>query len=72
MNPFKVFAGITLVFVGLTLLSLSSIPAQNVQVGGVVMIGPIPLVFGSSPAMASFALVVALVFFLFFLFAFRT
>ena len=71
MNPVKVFTGIMLVFIGLTLLSLSSLSAQNVQVGGVVMIGPIPIVFGSSPAMASFALVMALVFLIFFLMAFR-
>ncbi len=69
MNPFKVFTGVMLVFIGLTLLSISSM--QNVQYGGVVLIGPIPIVFGSSPAFASFALILALVFIVFFLVAFR-
>ncbi len=69
MNPFKVFAGITLIFVGLTLLSISSM--SNVQFGGVVMIGPIPIVFGTSPSIAAFALVIAVVFLLFAFFAFR-
>jgi uncharacterized protein (TIGR00304 family) len=58
-----------LVFIGITMLSISTL--QNVQVGGVVMIGPIPIVFGTSPSMALFALIVVLVFIVFSLFVFR-
>ncbi len=72
MNPFKVFVGITLIFIGLSLLSLSTIAnTNNIQVGGVVMIGPIPIVFGNNPMMAYSALVIALIFFLFTIFLFR-
>jgi len=69
MNVLKVFMGLMLVFIGITMLSISTL--QNVQVGGVVMIGPIPIVFGTSPSMALFALIVVLVFIVFSLFVFR-
>ncbi len=69
MNPFKVFVGITLVFIGLTLLAIGSI--SNVQYGGVVLIGPFPIVFGSSPGMAYFALIFALIMFIFLILAVR-
>ena len=59
MNPFKVMIGITVVMLGLTLLALSS--AGNVEYGGVVIIGPVPIVFGSSPDIAVFMVFIALV-----------
>lgn len=55
-----VFVGIALVFMGLSLLALtSSISSGNVQYGGVIIIGPFPIVFGSSPSMAIFGVVFA-------------
>jgi uncharacterized protein (TIGR00304 family) len=59
MNPFKVMAGIAIVMLGLTMLALSS--AENVQYGGVVVIGPIPIIFGSSPDIAVFMVFIALI-----------
>jgi uncharacterized protein (TIGR00304 family) len=38
--------GFLLIFVGLALL-LTSVPGSNVSTGGFVLIGPIPIVFGS-------------------------
>ncbi len=38
MNPFKVMVGVAVVMLGLTLLALSN--AENVEYGGVVVIGP--------------------------------
>jgi uncharacterized protein (TIGR00304 family) len=58
MNVLKVFMGLMLVFIGITMLSISTL--QNVQVGGVVMIGPIPIVFGSNSRMATIAIVLTL------------
>ncbi|MBO8179954.1 MAG: TIGR00304 family protein [Archaeoglobus sp.] len=59
MNPFKVMIGFAVVMLGLTLLALSS--AENVEYGGVVIIGPIPIVFGSSPDIAVFMVFIALI-----------
>jgi uncharacterized protein (TIGR00304 family) len=59
MNPFKVFAGIMFVMVGLSLLAISSLAGANAQYGAVVIIGPIPIVLASSPDMAVFLLIFA-------------
>ncbi len=63
-----VFIGIALVFMGLSLLAISGISSGNVQYGGVVIIGPFPIVFGSSPSMAIFGIVFALFVIMFMLF----
>ena len=57
-----VFAGFAVIFVAM-FLSASSKPSTEGKVrgGGVVMIGPIPLVFGSDMKWASVAIVLALV-----------
>jgi len=57
-----VFAGFAVIFLAM-ILSASSKPSTEGKVrgGGVVMIGPIPLVFGSDMKWASVAIVLALV-----------
>ncbi len=64
MNPIKVFVGIAIIFLGLSLLALSQ---PNVQFGGVILIGPIPIVLSSSPSMAFFAIILAIAMLLFLL-----
>ena len=54
-----VLIGFVLMFMGIALLSLTS----HVQYGGVVIVGPIPIVFGSSPEMIVFCLILALIIF---------
>jgi uncharacterized protein (TIGR00304 family) len=54
----KVFMGFALMFMGIALLMLSTANA-NVQYGGVVIIRPIPIVFGSSVDMAVFGVFLA-------------
>ncbi len=62
MRVEKVFAGIVLVFMGIALLMISSaMRAANVQYGGVVIIGPFPIIFGSSLDMAVFGIVFAVI-----------
>ncbi len=63
MNPTKVFSGITLIFFGMVLYAISKIPAENVEYGGVVLVGPIPIVFGSNPELMSLAVFAALLLF---------
>jgi uncharacterized membrane protein len=42
--------GITLVFVGIAVLVIASVVlASSGSVGGVILIGPIPIVFGAGP-----------------------
>ncbi len=58
----KVFVGITLIFMGLALLMISSaVHSANVQYGGVIIIGPFPIVFGSSLDMAVFGIIFAVI-----------
>jgi len=55
-----VFAGFAIIFIAM-ILSASSKPGTEGRVrGGVVMIGPIPIVFGSDMKWASVAIVLAL------------
>lgn len=59
MNPFKIMLGIVLIFMGVSMLVISQ---SNVEYGGIVVIGPIPIVFGSSPDMAVFSIIIAAIF----------
>ncbi len=59
MNPFKVFAGITLVMIGLSIFALGSLAESGAEYGAVVVIGPIPIVLASNPDMAAFLLIFA-------------
>lgn len=56
MNPFKVFSGVMLIFLGLTLYLISK--ADYVQYGGVVLIGPIPIIFGNSPELIALPVII--------------
>lgn len=51
-----IFMGIAFIMIGIALLSLSS---ANVEYGGVVIIGPLPIVFGSSANMVALGIVLA-------------
>jgi len=62
MRVEKVFAGITLIFMGLALLMISSAASMgDVEYGGVIIIGPFPIIFGSSLDMAVFGIVFAVI-----------
>jgi len=67
MRPDKVFIGFALLFMGVALLIVSA----STEYGGVVLIGPIPIIFGSSPEMAVTGIVVAAVILLIMYTAFR-
>lgn len=53
-----VFAGFILLMMGLSLITLSS---ANVEYGGIILIGPIPIVFGSSSELAVSAALIGIV-----------
>lgn len=61
MNPFKVFTGFVILMLGVSLLFLSSIQA-NTEYGGVIIIGPFPIVFASNPDIATFMILIAVIF----------
>jgi uncharacterized membrane protein len=42
-------AGISLVFVGIAIIVVASIVLGSGSVGGVILIGPIPIIFGAGP-----------------------
>lgn len=59
-----VTAGLLLVLVGFAVLAVSVLSRRGgteVKGGGVVMIGPIPIIFGSDAKWASVAIVLAIV-----------
>lgn len=50
MNIARIFlTGLAIVFFGIMLITLGSLGSGNVSAGGVIFIGPIPIVFGSGP-----------------------
>ena len=59
MNPFKMMLGVVLVFLGISMLIISQ---SNVEYGGILVIGLIPIVFGSSPDMAVLSILIAAIF----------
>ncbi len=61
MNPFKVFAGFVILMLGVSLLFLSLIQTTP-EYGGVIVIWPFPIVFASSPDIATFMILVAVIF----------
>lgn len=61
-----VLAGMALVLVGLGVMAVSLLsggrrPAGEVRGGAVVMVGPIPIIFGSDARWASVAIVLAII-----------
>ncbi len=42
-------AGISLVFVGIAIIVVASVVLGSGSVGGVILIGPIPIIFGAGP-----------------------
>lgn len=62
MNPFKVFTGFVILMLGISLLLLSSSQNYGAEYGGVVVIGPFPIVFASSPDIATFMILIAIIF----------
>ncbi|AKA72543.1 DUF131 domain-containing protein [Saccharolobus solfataricus] len=59
-----IFIGIILLFVGMIReANKSSDNDQKAQVGGVIFIGPIPIVFGSSKGIAKWMIIVAVILF---------
>jgi len=66
MNTFLtlVFIGVTIVVIGVLLIFIAGISSQGesrVEGGGVVVIGPIPIVFGSSQRITIILLVLAII-----------
>ena len=57
-----IFMGIALIMIGVALMAMST---ANVEYGGVIIIGPFPIVFGSSPSMALFGIVLAVMLIIF-------
>jgi uncharacterized protein (TIGR00304 family) len=59
------FAGIVFIFIGILLVVISSFASSDVKTGGVLLLGPIPIIFGNdrrliyvSFAFAAFVIVV--------------
>jgi len=59
-----IFAGFLVVFLGIVMSGKSSEDGENrtgMRGGGVIMIGPIPIIFGSDAKWASAAIILAIV-----------
>ncbi len=53
--------GIVLIIIGIVLITLSSISSAQIKSGGVVVIGPLPIVFGSDKDMITIAVIGAII-----------
>ncbi len=87
MNEFEItklgftliFAGMIVAILGVLLIFVSLLKSQNmkseIRGGGVILIGPFPIVFGTDKQSATFAavlgLVILLIFILFYFMAYR-
>jgi uncharacterized protein (TIGR00304 family) len=58
-----ILLGIVLIFVGMLILMLSLWRAgeERAEAGGVVIVGPVPIVFGTSQRVATMVMVLAIV-----------
>lgn len=56
-----VILGILLIFVGSALQSSSNSSKNEIQTGGVIMIGPIPIIFGNDKGLVVVAVIFAVV-----------
>ncbi|WP_011305437.1 DUF131 domain-containing protein [Methanosarcina barkeri] len=65
-----IFVGIIILFLG-TVLTIIEHPS-NSQTGGLIMIGPIPIVFGSSPEITTNMLGLGLIISILYLFLWKT
>ena len=84
MKPILIFLGIILMFIGFFIITLGMIlpssqenykkpenEENNVEYSGIVMIGPIPIVFGNSPGLMILSVLIAILMIVWmFLFAF--
>ena len=58
MNPARLYpVGFLLVLVGIVMLAIGSAGSGSGSLGGVVFIGPVPIVFGSGPGSGLLALI---------------
>ncbi len=60
-----VFAGIAIIFISIIYLMIKSSGSGKVEGGGVVVIGPFPIVFGTSERITRFLIILAIIFFVF-------
>ncbi|ADC68845.1 Protein of unknown function DUF131 [Methanocaldococcus sp. FS406-22] len=84
MKPILIFLGIILMFIGFFMITLGMIlpssqenykkqetEENNVEYSGIIMIGPIPIVFGNSPGLMILSVLIAILMIVWmFLFAF--
>ena len=84
MKPILIFLGIILMFIGFFMITLGMIlpssqedykkpetEENNVEYSGIIMIGPIPIVFGNSPGLMVLSVLIAILMIVWmFLFAF--
>ncbi len=67
MNDKILFLGFVLIFIGIFLILLYSFSGVDVKTGGVVMIGPIPIIFGNDRNLILISVVLSLILMVMFL-----
>ena len=72
MKPILIFLGIILMFIGFFMITLGMIlpssqenykkpeTENNVEYSGIIMIGPIPIVFGNSPGLMMLSILITI------------
>lgn len=68
IGSFLIFIGIVMLFAGFLLSGMQNNSGGSREFGGLVLIGPIPITFGSSPEITTSMLYVGLLMFVIYLF----
>ncbi|RLF94240.1 hypothetical protein DRN45_03775 [Thermococci archaeon] len=67
MSEKILFLGFVLIFIGIFLILLYSFSSVDVKAGGIVMIGPIPIIFGNDRSLILISVILSLILMVMFL-----
>ena len=67
MNDKILFLGFVLIFIGIFLILAYSFSCADVKTGGIIMIGPIPIIFGNDRNLILISVVLSLILMVMFL-----
>ena len=67
MSEKILFLGFVLIFIGIFLILLYSFSGVDVKTGGIIMIGPIPIIFGNDRNLILISVILSLIFMVMFL-----
>ncbi|BBL45882.1 hypothetical protein MJ1_0742 [Nanobdella aerobiophila] len=68
MNKYILFLGILFILIGFSLIILYSLKQSNIKYSGIILIGPIPIIFTNSIDLSIILLIIIIIIVIIFLF----